>query len=269
MFDRLFGRRPPRIFLLPGAAISQQLLERHRDRHVALPGELLSGHTEHFAIFSDGTPVGDAAAQAMLASAEPDYAAIAAWFGNIVPPGLPIQVYADPEAGGAFHFSCAGTDVHVSPDPARAPGFLAAEVVEVFQAAQGDGWDCGHTNGESLSRVLAFERHPDLAPDFTGTEQDWWAAGHQDYVNDNSADDRDQEANGCGDLFLWYLHSQLTFDWAAIVGAGGVTLSVTYQTLTGYDPQQGFADFVAALQTIEKQGQLALPDSGNPFPLTI
>ncbi len=269
MFDWLLGRRPPRIFLAPGARIAPEVLERHRDRHVALPGEALAGHTEHFAIFSDGTPEGDAAAQAMLEAAEPDYAAIAAWFGNIMPPGLPIQVYADPGAGGAYHFSCAGTDVHVSPDPARAPGFLAAEVVEVFQAAQADGWECGHTNGETLSRVLAFERHPDLAADFVGTEQGWWAAGHQDYVNDNGADDRDQDANGCGDLFLYYLHSQLTFDWAGVVAAGGVTLGVTYQTLTGYDPQQGFADFVAALQTIEQQGQLALPPSGNPFPLNV
>lgn len=269
MLDRLFGRRPPRIFLLPGSQVPADVLERHRDLHVALSGEALAGHTEHFAIFSDGTSDGDRSAEAMLQSAEPDYAAIAAWFGNIVPPGLPIQVYADPGAGGAYHFSCAGTDVHVSPDPARAPGFLAAEVVEIFQAAQGNSWDCGHTNGEALSRVLAFDRHPDLAADFTGTEQAWWAAGHQDYVNDNSADDRDQEANGCGDLFLYYLHSQLTFGLSDIVAAGGVTLGVTYQALTGYDPQQGFADFVAALQTIDQQGQLALPDSGNPFPLSV
>jgi hypothetical protein len=116
---------------------------------------------------------------------------------------------------------------------------------------------------------MAFEQHPALAPDFTPTEQNWWAAGHRDYVNDNRADDRDQEANGCGDLFLWYLHTQLTFRWADIVAAGGSSLGATYQTLTGYDPQQGFADFIAALQTIDQQGRLALPDSGNPFPLNI
>jgi len=116
---------------------------------------------------------------------------------------------------------------------------------------------------------MAFEQHPDLAPDFTQTEQAWWAAGHRDYVNDNGADDRDQEASGCGDLFLYYLHTQLTFSWGDIVAAGGSSLGATYQTLTGYDPQQGFADFIAALQTIDQQGQLALPESGNPFPISV
>jgi hypothetical protein len=269
MFDRLFDRRPPRVFLLPGRTLAPAVLEGHRARHAAVPGEALAGHTDHFAIFSDGTSSGDAAAAAMLDSAEADYAAVASWFRNIVPPGFPMQVYCDPDAGGAYHFSCSGTDVHVTPDPTRAAGFLVAEIVEVFQAAQGDGWDCAHTNGESLSRVLAFEQHPTLAPDFNQTEQEWWAAGHQDYVNDNRADDRDQAANGCGDLFLYYLHTQLTFGWADIVAAGGGTLGATYQALTGYDPQQGFADFIAALKTLDQQGQLALPESGNPFPITI
>jgi hypothetical protein len=236
---------------------------------MALAGEILAGHTDHFAIFSDGTPDGDAAAAAMLQAAEADYAAVAGWFRDIVPPGLPMQVYVDPDAGGAYHFSCAGTDIHIASDPARAAGFLVAEVAEVFQAAQDAGWDCAHTNGESLSRVMAFEQHSDLARDFIPTEQNWWTAGHRDYVNDNRADDREQEANGCGDLFLWYLHTQLTFRWGDIVAAGGSSLGATYQTLTGYDPQQGFADFIAALQTIDQQGRLALPDSGNPFPLNI
>ena len=249
--------------------MAPEVLDRHRDRHMALAGETLAGHTDHFAIFSDGAPDGDAAAAAMLQAAEADYAAVADWFQNIVPPGLPMQVYVDPEAGGAYHFSCAGTDIHIAADPARAAGFLVAEVVEVFQAAQDAGWDCAHTNGESLSRVLAFEQHPDLAPDFTQTEQDWWSVGHRDYVNDNRADDRDQAANGCGDLFLYYLHNQLTFTWADIVGAGGSTLGATYQALTGYDPRQGFADFIAALQTIDQQGQLAMPESGNPFPIAV
>jgi hypothetical protein len=249
--------------------MAPEALERHRDQHMALVGEILAGHTDHFAIFSDGTSDGDAAAAAMLRVAEADYAAVAGWFQDIVPPGLPMQVYVDPDAGGAYHFSCAGTDIHIASDPARAAGFLVAEVSEVFQAAQNAGWDCAHTNGESLSRVMAFEQHPDLAPDFTQTEQDWWAAGHRDYVNANGADDRDQEANGCGDLFLYYLHTQLTFGWGDIVAAGGSTLGATYQTLTGYDPQQGFADFIAALQTIDQQGQLALPASGNPFPVRV
>jgi len=203
----------------------------------------------------------------MLDSAEADYAATKVWFGGLTPPGLPFYVYADPNAGGAYHMTCAGTDVHVLSDPVRAPGFLTAEIVEVFEATINNGWDCAVTNGESLSRVLAFERHPEIAAEFNQTEQDWWAQGHRDYVNDNSAGDTDQIAAGCGDLFLYYLHAQLTFDWTTACGAGGPTLGATYQSLTGYDPQQGFNDFVAALSTIDQGGTLVLPPSGNPFPI--
>ena len=164
---------PARILIAPGAVIPDALLQRHRRRHQAVAGERRAGQTANFAVFSDGSPDGDAAAGAMLQTAEPDYSAVQTWFGGIVPPGLPFYVYTDPDAGGAYHMTCAGTDVHVSADPARAPGFLVAEIVEVFEAAQLTGWDCAHTNGEALSRVLAFERHPEIAPDFMATEQNW------------------------------------------------------------------------------------------------
>jgi hypothetical protein len=42
---------------------------------------------------------------------------------------------------------------------------------------------------------------------------------------------------------------------------------MTYQSLTGYDPMQGFNDFIAALTSIDRGGTLALPSSGNPFPI--
>ncbi len=268
VLERLFGGAGQgRIFTRPGVRVAQTVLHRHRRRHSAAAGERRAGQTPNFTIFSDGSPVGAAAAAAMLNDAEADYAAVREWFGGISAPNLPFYVYTDPDAGGAYHISCLGTDVHVLPDPQRASGYLAAEVVEVLEAALDRGWDCGHTNGEALSRVLAFERHPDLAPDFMPTEQEWWLHGHHDYVNDNDADDRDQLANGCGDLFLYYLHGQLTFRWRDIVAAGGDSLGETYRTLTSYDGRQGFADFVTVLQTLAQGGRLALPPSGNPFPV--
>jgi len=268
MLRRLFGTAPQgRVFLRPGAVVPKAALQAHRLRHQAAAGEAKSGQTANFVVFTDGTPSGDAAAQAMLNSCEADYAATQQWFGGLTPPNLPFYVYADPNAGGAYHMSCAGTDVHVVSDATLAPGFLTAEIVEVFEAAINNGWDCAFTNGESLSRVLAFDRHPEIASEFNQTEQDWWASGHPDHVNDNSAGDTDQIAAGCGDLFLYYLHSQLTFGWRAICSAGGQTLGTCYQSLTGYDPQQGFSDFIAALSTIDQSGTLALPASGNPFPL--
>jgi hypothetical protein len=42
---------------------------------------------------------------------------------------------------------------------------------------------------------------------------------------------------------------------------------MTYQSLTGYDQMQGFNDFIAALTSIDRGGTLALPSSGNPFPI--
>ena len=267
MLRSLFGSKAhARVFMLPGLTLPAGVAEAHRRRHPPATGQSKSGQTQNFIIFSDGTADGDAAAQAMLDKAESDYAATQVWFGGLTPPGLPFYVYADPNAGGAYHMTCAGTDVHVLSDPVRAPGFLTAEIVEVFEAAINNGWDCGVTNGESLSRVLAFERHPEIAAEFNPTEQDWWAQGHGDYVNDNSAGDTDQIASGCGDLFLYYVHSQLTFDWTTMCGAGGPTLGATYQGLTGYDPKQGFTDFIAALRTIDQGGTLTLPPSGNPFP---
>jgi hypothetical protein len=247
--------------------VPRGVLDAHAKRHQAVPGEHLAGQTTNFVVYSDGSSDGDAAAQAMLRSAEADFSAVRRWFGDLTPANLPCNVYTDPDAGGAYHITCAGTDIHVLPDPVQAPGFLTAEIVEVFEAAIDSGWDCGRTNGESLSRVLAFERHPEIAAEFIQTGQDWWAQGHADHVNDNSAGDTDQVASGCGDLFLYYLHSQLTFSWDAIARAGGQTLGACYKALTGYDPAQGFNDFITDLSRIERDGTLALPPSGNPFPL--
>ena len=268
MLRSLFGSKvSARVFMPPGVTLAPGVAEAHRLRHPAVSGQAKAGQTQNFIVFTDGTSSGDAAAKAMLDSAEADYAATKVWFGGLTPPSLPFYVYADPNAGGAYHMTCAGTDVHVLSDRVRAPGFLTAEIVEVFQAAINNGWDCGVTNGESLSRVLAFERHPEIAEEFNPTEQYWWAQGHRDYVNDNTAGDTDQIASGCGDLFLYYLHTQLTFDWTTVCSTGGASLGATYQSLTGYDPRQGFSDFVAALSTIDQGGTLALPASGNPFPI--
>lgn len=265
----------------PGqAAQMTQRLSQRAGARLGLPGEVPVGQTEHFAVFSDGTPDGDATAQAVLQVAEPDFAAVQAWFGGLrLPPGhdgdnqttvrtaLPMQVGMDAQAGGAYHYSCEGTDLFIEPVPAIGGGLVVAEVVEVFQAAQGRGWDCGHTNGEGLSRVLAFERYPALASAFIDTEQFWWTNGHADYVNDNSATDGDEAGNGCATLFLLYLRSQLGFTWEQIVAAAGPTLGATYQLLMGGDPRAGFQDFVQRLSAIAEGSQLNLPANGNPFPI--
>src|SRR2546423_14194693 len=243
-----------RVFLRPGATLPEEALRAHRVRHTPAVSQRRAGQTANFIVFSDGTANGDAAAQAMLASAEGDFQAAQQWFGGLTPSNLPFYVYADPNAGGAYHLSCAGTDVHVLSDSALAPGFLTAEIVEVFEAALNNGWDCGVTNGESLSRVLAFDRHPEIAGDFNQTAQDWWASGHPDHVNDNSAGDTDQLASGWGDPFLYYLHSQLTFDWPSICSAGGPALGACYRSLTGNGPGLGLRVLHAPQSTASTRG---------------
>ena len=249
-------------------------------RSLQFRGEAEVGRTAHVVVFTDGTSEGNASARAVLVSAEADYAAVQAWFGGIsLPPGqpgddqsvartaTPIQVLMDPQAGGAYHFGCNATDLYIEPTPQLATGFVVAELVEVFEAAAGNGWDCGHTNGEGLSRALAGERNPALVPDLVPTEQAWWGNGHADYVTNNQAADTDENGNGCGTIFLYYLHSQLGFSWQQIATAGGSTLGACYQKLTGRDPAQGFADFVRLLTTLDRGGQLTLPQNGNPFPI--
>src|ERR1700680_2695098 len=140
MLRSLFGPKVrARVLLPPGMTLAPSAVQAHRQRHPAALGQAKAGQTQNFIVFSDGTADGDAAAKAMLDSAEADYAATQVWFGGLTPTSLPFYVYADPNAGGAYHITCAGTDVHVLSDPLRAPGFLTAEVVEGFEAAINNG----------------------------------------------------------------------------------------------------------------------------------
>jgi phosphatidylserine/phosphatidylglycerophosphate/cardiolipin synthase-like enzyme len=271
---------PADVLLRPGRTREHADRLSHATSRLQFRGEAAVGRTDHLIVYTDGSAEGNASARAVLASGEADYAAVRTWFGGIdLPPGqpgddqtvprtaTPIQVLMDPQAGGAYHFGCAATDLYIEPTPQLATGFVVAELVEVFEAAIANGWDCGHTNGEGLSRALAGERNPALDPDLVPTEQAWWSNGHADYVTTNQADDRDANGNGCGTLFLYYLHSQLGFSWQQIATSGGATLGACYQKLTGQGPAQGFGDFVARLATLDRGGQLALPQNGNPFPV--
>jgi hypothetical protein len=257
------------------------------DKHtLALSSQLLTsetvvGQTAHFVVYTDGVAEGDAAARGVLAACEADFMGVQVWFGGVDLPlgqdgddqttvrtAQPLYVLMDPNAGGAYHYSCAGANLYIEPAPAnQASVLVVAEVVEVFEAAIDNGWDCGHTNGEALSRVLAVERNVILASVTVPTEQSWWRNGRQDYVNDNSATDQNEDANGCGALFLYYLHTQLGFSWTQIATTGGASLGDTYQKLTGKDPQAGFQDFLGRLATMALGGQLKVPSSGNPFPI--
>src|SRR3981081_4217338 len=97
MLRSLFGSKvPARVFMPPGITLPTTVAQAHRQRHPAALGQAKAGQTQNFIVFSDGTPSGDAAAKAMLDSAEADYAATKVWFGGPPPPNPPVFVDSAP-----------------------------------------------------------------------------------------------------------------------------------------------------------------------------
>lgn len=205
------------------------------------------------------------AAQVIAQSVQNDNQQLALIFG-VQPAGLSYTVYVEQGVGGAYHCGCQGSTFFVDADANLGASFNAAEMVEVYEAEINNGWDCGLTNGEALSRALAVVLHPELAQDMRETIVGWWNHGAIDYISTNNEDDRNEDANGCGLFFLYYLHFGLQQDWPQIVRAGGDTLAATYATLTNQPANTAFGSFMQALQQfVDSQQQLNLPSSGNPW----
>lgn len=220
---------------------------------------LLRDTTTHFSVSYDDSASGAlAGADAILAVCEDDYAAMVSAFGGLQPPGLPFNVIVeelDP-AIGAQHSSCQSTTLQVNSrfGAVYTPNSCLAEVAECFMAAKGGGWDCGHSNGEALSIALAIDQHPV----FGGAWTDQWATvGRPDYVTSTLNTDGNLDADACGTVFLYFLHTYLGIDWASITAAGGDTLAETHRRLTGR------TDAYERLLTVTT----TLPIQDNPFDL--
>jgi len=215
---------------------------------------------------------GQRIANAVLGFCERDYRRISQIFGGITPTGLPVNiVLAHLPQGGAYHYGCAATtlycDVRTAPSVSAVfSEFLAlAELVEVFEARQNRGWNCGASNGEGLSRVLATACYPRQIVGF-GTAATWLNRGRPDFVNRTDTTDANPVSTGCAVLFLNYLRYQLNYRWRHIVAAAGPTLSVTYQRLTG-DASNPFPAFAARLASQFPAGRPAVLNTDNPFPI--
>jgi hypothetical protein len=224
--------------------------------------------TPHFQFKSDGTAAGAVAVGAMQTVAEGDYLAARDIFGLGDVPSLPFVVTVDPTAGGAYHYSCEGTEIWVIPDDAAS--LLVAETTECFMALQGK-IDCGFTAGEGLSRALAMEIRPfRVILGIDGDVQGWWNGGNPaDYWNDNSNTDQFQPGNACGTLSFFYFRYQLGYTWKQIVATSGKSIGEIYTALTGKDATTGFNEFVSVLRGVEVNGNLVVPQSGNPFPIGV
>jgi hypothetical protein len=203
--------------------------------------------TEHFKISTIYTLGAEGAAISanVAARCESDYAKISSWF-SITPPKqnpstftviiAPLSTYAD-GTGGAFHHTCEASDIYCDVKLAPAPDYnftnalLVAEEVEVFSAAQGRGWNCGASNGEGLSRVLAEALYPGTLDDFS-VASSWLDSERSDWVNATNYTDVDPITNGCAVLFLNWMHERQKHEWGTICQAGGDTLAETYRRVT-------------------------------------
>jgi hypothetical protein len=197
------------------------------------------GETQHFEVFYERRlgERGEHLAEGLLDLCEADYERVRAWFGGITPHGMPFECRVIPGRTGAWHNGCHGTVIFLNAfgaditNPRTVAWGNVAEIVEVFSAAQNVGWDCGHNNGEGLSRVLATVRYPDQLDGYWSAP-DWLDSHRPDYVTRSDHSDVRTVSTGCAALFLNYLHYQLGYSWRDIVANGQPTLGETHRALT-------------------------------------
>jgi len=238
----------------------------------------LAGSTAHFHVYCAnvlGQP-GDKVAQAVLKNCERDYQSLTGFFGqqqslrfNIVIAPLSRQLNGK---GGAYHHTCRATDLYcdvqiqptVNPDVTSA--LAVAEEVEVFSAIQGGEWNCGASNGEGLSRVLAEQLYPNVLENLGySSAQFWLNSRRRNFVGRTLPTDLSMVGNGCAVLFLNYLHGRLGFGWDKICKAASPTLAGTYKILTGKTAP--FREFALLLEKKFPKGQRTDLATDNPFPI--
>jgi hypothetical protein len=232
------------------------------------PGNL-QGQTRNFAVYFDPALGADGRqdAQGVLAKCEADYAKVSGYFGGLTAGPFSVVLFSNPN--GAYHMTCAATDLFcdAKSKPANADfsEFLnIAEFVEVFEAVQAKGWDCGKSNGEGLSRVLATDAYPHELDGFA-TAQSWLDSQRANFIDNTSATDTSSAANGCSVLFLNWLRFQLNYSWPQIAGAATPTLGQTYAKLTGKN--KGFTQFETLLNAHFPKGTPSGLATDSPFPL--
>ncbi|MHB8575226.1 MAG: hypothetical protein ACYDCQ_07820 [Dehalococcoidia bacterium] len=229
--------------------------------------------TPHFVItYNRGIGAnGPAIAQRIAAKCEHDFTTLQTYFGGITPAAMPFQIRITRGNTGASHQSCLGTVLSIGAlsapagDPDFIPSLVVAEADEVFMATFGHGWDCGASNGEGLSRVLANDLYPGTEPPGFVSPPVWLSNGRPDFVNNTDSTDTNYISIGCSVLFLNWLHSQLGHSWHDIIQAGGPTLADTYKNLgLQGDGWTQFRDFI---QLHFPAGQPVTLQTDNPFPL--
>lgn len=241
---------------------------------VADVGDTTRGSTAHFNVAYDPAlgANGPILADALLAICEHDYFRLRGYFNMITPGGLPFALHVTTGGSGAGHATCSATSIDLggnSGGPLNIPftrSLAIAEEDEVMMANYGHGWNCGASNGEGLSRVLANYMYPGSEPANFISSNSWLnAPGRPDFITVTDPTDRNYVSIGASVLFLNYLRDQLKFSWAEIIAAGTPTLAGTYTNLTGRtDALNRFRTF---MQAHFPAGTPTNLNTDNPFPL--
>jgi len=232
--------------------------------------------TQHFRVSVDPGlgPQGQQIADALLQTCEQDYATLQGYFGGITPASLPFQIIVTSGGDGASHATCQATALSIGARSGPLEfmrSLVIAEEDEVFEANFAHGWDCGASNGEGLSRVLANDMVPGVEPQGFVSPPVWLDEAsdsgiqREDWINKTDPTDVNYFSIGCSVLFLNWLRFQLNYTWAQIIAAGAPTLAGTYQNLTGQN--NGFDQFMALINQKFPPGTPSGLTKDNPFPL--
>lgn len=229
----------------------------------------LWARTPHFIITYDQSlgQNGQNLADAVLANCERDYALLQNWFGGITPRGLPFTIRIQPGSSGASHAGCSTTELFCDAFGGNNGDLenmlVVAEADEVFMANQNAGWNCGYSNGEALSRVLATDIYPAQLDGFA-TAASWLGSARENFVDNTDTTDTNSVSTGCGTLFINYLRFQRDIGLKPVVIAGGDTLEKGYEKLTGHSA--AFDPFSRLLGRFFPGVQNNVAND-NPFPL--
>jgi hypothetical protein len=214
------------------------------------------------------TTRGNTLATAVLATREADYEALRHYFGALTPSELPFDIDVQSGQGGASHGSCGDPvlmcDAFSGNDPDLVRMLVVSEADEVFMDNQGAGWDCGASNGEGLSRVLATHRYPHELNGFASGPS-WLTSDRPDWVSNTDGSDQHFVSIGCATLFIHYLKFQLGYSFEQITQTGGSNLAQTYQGLTSR--VDAFTPFKALLDRRFAAGTATPLNTDNPFPI--
>ena len=246
---------------------------------VAHPVTALKPHdaqTPHFKVSVDSGlgAKGPQVAQALLEHCEQDYATLRRYFGDIVPDRLPFELVVTSGNQGASHATCRATKLSIGAHSGALEfmhSLVIAEEDEVFMGNFGHGWNCGYSNGEGLSRVLAHDMVPGVEPPAFRSGSVWLderphrGPRREDWVTKTDHSDTNYHSIGCSVLFLNWLRFELSYPWDEIIAAGAPTLAHTYQNLTG--KRDAWPRFKALIDQYFPVDKLSHLNTDNPFPL--